>query len=248
MVGTKVTFAPGLDPALIAIEMPNTAAVTEIEAAFLEHRLYVLDDMQWDADIKVIRSGLVKKHRDFKAPFSEKEPAKPVRKQVRNLIAHAERLFAQLYPSFKSIETRTSFRPMVTGPEPLHFDTYGGLNPMVTAYINVSSVPRVYNIGPNFPALARDQPDLMREIALLAAERGDADLSYVIRQRTAENLPPLDNNTPRHRVELAPGAIWFFNAKTVSHEVVYGEGTVGVSWEVPGCGAQMQADILKGIA
>ncbi len=116
---------------------------------------------------------------------------------------------------------------------------------MVTAYINVSAVPRVYSIGPNFPMLVREQPDVMRE--LVKKEGVGADLSYAIRQRTAEGLPPLGEKTPRHRVELAPGAIWFFNAKTVSHEVIHGTGAFGISWEVPSCGALMQADLLKGL-
>jgi hypothetical protein len=240
-VGTQVTLASDAACAVV-VGAPEQAV-----DLFVGHGMLVLDDVAWDADMAVIRSGLVKQRRDFKAPFIEKEPRKEVRKQVRNMAAHAERLFKQLYPSFVSTKTRTSFRPMITGPEPLHFDTYGGSNPLVTAYINVSSVPRVYQIGANFPTLVAEQPELMRELMRLAAERGDADLSYVIRQRTGEGLPPLGPEAPRHRVELAPGAIWFFNAKTVSHEVVYGEGTLGVSWEVPDCGAAMQADLLKGL-
>ncbi len=215
------------------------------EQLFLEPGVLVLDDVPWEADMKVIASGLVKKRRAFKDPFIEKEPVKEVRKQLRNLHAHVSRLFAQLYPSFKSIEERVSFRPMITGPEPLHFDTYGGQNPLVTSYVNVSTVPRVYNIGPNFPALVAEHPELMRILMKAAKERGDPDVSYVIRQRTVYDLPPLDRNAPRHCVKLAPGTIWFFNAKTVSHEVVYGEGAFGISWEVPGCDAAMQEDILK---
>lgn len=244
-MGSQITPAHDLD-SLIVIEAGATHP--HAEDVFRAHGLLVLDGVQWEADMAVIASGLIKKRREFKDPFIEKEPAKPVRKQLRNLHAHANRLFAQLYPDFVSIEERISFRPLITGPEPLHFDTYGGKNPLVTAYINVSKVPRVYNIGPSFPDLVRDQPDVMREVMAKATERGDADVSYVIRQRTTEGHPPLGKDAPRHRVELAPGAIWFFNAKTVSHEVVYGEGTFGVSWEVPGCGAEMQADILKGLA
>ena len=245
-MGSQITKAPDLNCSVVidsGAEYPAALA----ETIFRGHGMLVLDDVPWSADINMIRTVLVKKRRAFKDPFNEKEPPKLVRKEIRKLVADAETLFTKLYPNFKPLadDRRLSFRPMITGPEPIHFDTYGGLSPLVTAYINVSRVPRVYNIGPNFADLVREQPDVMREMMKIAEKEDRADLSYVIRQHTVENKPPLDKQTPRHRVELAPGSIWFFNAKTVSHEVVYGEGAVGVAWEVPDCGARMQNEILK---
>lgn len=240
-MGTQVTLAPELANMIVVDTLDNDVLPSQAPSAFIDHCLFVIDDVPWQADLDVIRSGLIKKRRAFKSPYSEGEAAKPVRKQVRKLIEHAEVLFSKFYPDFKSIETRTSFRPMITGPEPLHFDTYGGENPMVTAYINVSNVPRVYNIGPTFPMLLQSHPDLMREVWKMAAARGDTDASYILRILSE----PLGKACPRHRVELAPGAIWFFNAKTVSHEVVYGEGTVGISWEVPDCGAKLQPALMQ---
>jgi hypothetical protein len=229
------------DPNLSALLIWNYA--TDAEKIFLDSQLLVLDGTSWDADLDVIRSGLVDKRRAFKAPYLEREPKPEVRKHVRRLIDHAKWLFPQIYPHFRSVEERTSFRPMVTGPEPLHFDSYGGEAPLVTAYINVSDVPRVYKIGPNFPMLVETHPDELRALRDVAIKRGEPlDVSYALRQMDGGPLGP---QAPRHHVELAPGAIWFFNAKTVSHEVVYGRGAVGISWEVPACGAKMQADYLK---
>ena len=236
-MGSQVTAALDLD---LSVVIGTDQAFAFAEKVFLGHGLLVLDDVQWRADLEVIRTALVKKRRAFKDPFIEKEPKKPVRKQVRNLVEQASELFDQLYPSFKYTQRRESFRPMITGPEPLHFDTYGG-NIIVTAYVNVSRVPRVYNIGATFPALVRKEPEAMAQMAAAAKARGDVDLSYVLREHVGT---PLGVAAPRHRVELAPGAIWFFNAKTVSHEVVYGEGAVGISWEVPSCGAATQMQIL----
>ncbi len=243
MNSTTIRSAAGAGP--VVIHRAGQLRGPDFEHAFKESMLTVVDAVPWDADMVTIRKALVKKHRGFKAPFIEKEPAKEVRKELQHLEYHARKLFTELYPNFKPTEIRTSFRPMITGPEPLHFDTYGGEAPMVTAYINVSSVPRVYGIGPSFPMLVRDEPEVMR--LLVKKEGVGADLSYAIRQLTADGLPPLGEHTPRHRIELAPGAIWFFNAKTVSHEVIHGTGALGISWEVPESGAKMQADYLKGL-
>lgn len=241
MVRTQIIRAQGAGPVSILRDLSEIDSF-DFERDFKEAGLVVIDDMPWEADLSVICAGLDPRPRVFKAPFIEHEPTKEVALQVGLLVGCARRLFSQLYPSFKATEVRTSFRPMITGPEPLHFDTYGGPNPLVTAYINVSDVPRVYGIGPSFPMLVERQPKVLRK---LEVKKGD--LSYAIRQRTMQGEPPLGRDTPRHHVELAPGAIWFFNAKTVSHEVIYGRGTVGVSWEVPDVKGIMQADLMRAI-
>lgn len=240
-MSTEVKWAEGLTRDLVRVREGLTPGAERI---FLAHEMLVIDDLDWHADLGVIRSGLVPKHRAFKADYIEKPPTREVQREVDRVIEHAKQLFLVLYPDFDSIEERTSFRPMITGPEPLHFDSYGGKNPMVTAYINVSNEPRVYRISHNFQQLVDLHPDMVRA-AYKERKKPEDDASYPIRMRTMAGKPPLDPNAPRHEVRLAPGAIWFFNAKTVSHEVVYGTGAIGISWEVPGCGAKLQHDILK---
>lgn len=238
MSKSRIHLGEGLDPALVVQHSTGLPSATQ---AFLDAKLLILDNVPWPAHIEVIQTALSPKKRAFKDPFIERPPSPAVTKQIGNVIAHANKLFAQLYPTFVSVEVRTSFRPMITGPEPLHFDTYGGEAPLVTAYINVSDEPREYGIGPNFPTLMLTHPDLLRRLKA----NGAIDVSYPLRQMGQKGEGPFGPLAPRHRVELAPGAIWFFNAKTVSHEVVYGRGAIGISWEVPACGAKMQADYLK---
>jgi hypothetical protein len=221
------------------------ALVIGPEQVYLDHRMLVITGIEWEADLSVLRHGLSKKRREFKGPFRDSEPDKLLRKQLKRLGAHADRVFKTLYPNFVSVQTRPSWRPMITGPEPLHFDTYGGDAPLITSFINVSKVPRKYCVGPSFADLIVEQPNLMRELVETGTDK--FDLSYLIRQRTAEGLPPLGPDTARQHIDMAPGSIWFFNAKTVSHEVVYGEGAFGISWEIPHCGAASQADLLKGL-
>lgn len=239
---TSVAYDAGLSRLNVLLHAARHGLPVDAEECFRDAQLLAIDGIAWLADLDLIRSALVRKRRKFKAPFIDEEPPAPVRDELLRLQRHACELFSHLYPTFRSTETRVSFRPMITGPEPLHFDTYGGEAPMVTAYINVSNEPRVYGIGPNFPALVRDHGDVLRR---LAEGEPTNDLSYVLRQRTAEGIGPLGADAPRHRVEFAPGAIWFFNAKTVSHEVIHGTGAFGISWEVPGCGAPMQAELLQ---
>jgi hypothetical protein len=235
-----VHFAEGLDPDIVQAWHPSVNA----EQAFIDSQMLVVDEVLWDADMSILHGALTKKRRAFKEPFNEGAPKREAQEQIGRTTAHATRLFKALYPGFKPIMERVSWRPMVTGPEPLHLDTTHNDAPLVTAYINVSPEPRVYNIGPNLPMLLRDHPKDMKALFEKSRAPGKPlDVSYALRQILPDG--PLGSKTPRHRVELAPGAIWFFNAKTVSHEVIFGRGAIGISWECPGCGAKSQAELFK---
>lgn len=230
----------GLSPHIVQVWHPDVHP----EQVFINSRMLVIDEVPWDADVGVLHGALSKKKRAFKEPFNEGPPPAHVQKQIDNVIANAKALFPVLYPDFKSIMERVSWRPMVTGPEPLHLDTTHNDAPLVTAYINTSPEPRVYNIGPNLPMLLRGHPKEMKALFEKSRTSGKPlDVSYALRQILPDG--PLGKAAPRHRVELAPGAIWFFNAKTVSHEVVFGRGAIGISWECPGCGAKSQAELFK---
>jgi hypothetical protein len=209
--------------------------------------LLLLDDVAWEADLAVIRSGLSAKRRGFKAAFLEREASAEVKRELERLGAHADRLFAELYPGFAPGPRRDSFRPMITGPEPLHFDTHATEWPLVTSFINVSATARVYNVGHNLPQLVQKWPDLMRHILTRDCKGRVEDLSIRLRDRTFKGAAPLGRDAKRHRVEFAPGAIWFFNPKTVSHEVVYGEGAMSFSWPVLNAGPVTQRDIVAGL-
>lgn len=216
----------------------------DISKTFLGHGLYVIDGIDWGGALEVIQQhGLDPRRREFKAPFIERKPSPEVSEAVGKIVRQAKELYPRLYPWPATI-AHSSFRPMITGPEPLHYDSYGGKHPLVTAYINVSTTPRIYRIGWSFDQLVAARRD---EVAAAFAERRkpEDDASYPIRMRTQRGKGPLGPDAPRHEVRLAPGAIWFFNAKTVAHEVVYGEGAIGIGWEVPTSGAKLQRDILK---
>jgi hypothetical protein len=120
---------------------------------------------------------------------------------------------------------------MIVRNATMHYDHYDG-EVIVTSYMNIARTPRVYRIGRSFPGIVKDQPEVMDEIARECRANLGA-VSRAISERTKRNKAPLGGG-PTHRVELAPGSIWFFDAKMVSHQVVYGEGVVGRSWEVPG--------------
>jgi hypothetical protein len=214
------------------------------ERLFLDHQLLVIDGIDWGEPLRVIQErGLEGKSRAFKDPFISDRPAPEVQDAVDAILRAIKELYPLLY-TWKPTIAHSSFRPMITGPEPMHYDSYGGEHPLVTAYMNVSTEPRTYCISYTFEQLLAAHPEETRA-AYRERKRPDDDASYPIRMRTQRGKGPLGHDAPRHTVHLAPGAIWFFNAKTVSHEVVYGAGAIGIGWEVPDSGAELQRATLK---
>lgn len=237
MVGTRLILAPEVADRVVVVREPIDA-----REHFRSSRMVVVDATPWSANLDVIRSGLVARKRKFKSPFQQEPVADEVWRELDILRAEFGELFAMMFPGFVVAERNNSFRPMITGPEPLHFDTYVTPVPIVTAFVNVSAEPRVYAVGPSFAQLFETHVDEMQAIV----DAGPInDVSYRLRDRTVAGRGPLGNDAPRNRVELAPGACWFFDAKTLSHEVIYGSGADGASWSVPGCGAETQGEIIR---
>lgn len=238
MVGTKVISDPRISSRVFWSK-------ADAEKIFRDSLVLVLDDVDWHADMQLMRSCLIPRRRKFKESFRTEEPSDTLLVELERMGTQADALVAKLYPSFEFGVRRDSWRPMITGPEPLHFDTYPMDTPMITSFVNVSNVPRVYNLGKNLEELVRDDRALMQEIFSKECKGKIDDLSIRLRARTMQELPPLDSNSPRDRVEFAPGSIWFFGAKTVSHEVVYGEGAMSFSWPVLNSDKPMQREIME---
>lgn len=240
MVGTKVIAAARLPESVFVYSAPEEIAGEAFAARFSAHEVIVIDGIEWPG-IEKVRRGLSKAHRRFKDPFHG-VVSKDTQAGMELVVSAAEELVARLLPGHRLTDRCSSLRPLVTGPEPMHFDTFSESKPVLTCFINVADTPRIYRIGPTFKHLMQTQPEKMREVAATANKKHN--VSYRIRDLTVEGKPPLPADCDAHRVEFAPGAIWFFNAKTVSHEVVHGEGAIGIGWTMPDSGALSQDQLI----
>jgi hypothetical protein len=208
--------------------------------------MLVIDGIQWQADFDVIRGGLEPVGREFKGPWHFDIPD-DVAHQVEFLQSEADALFHRLYAGCVVVDREASFRALITGPDPMHFDTKVTKHPVITSFINVATTPRLYRVGPTFKQVCDQHSELMIRIWHEATKiRGHHDASYVLRKRTTRGMPPLgDEAAPFHEVALAPGTIWFMDAKTLAHTAIYGEGAVMVAWEVEGIVAPQQPKLFR---
>lgn len=239
-MGTKtVKCNELLDNVFVFNEEPSPETANTL---FCNSGFMVLDGTTWDG-LAQARTGIIREHRKFGASFHPDDIAPSAVAGINLMVAQVESLVARLFLEPKS-DKHSSFRPMLTGPEPMHFDVYKAPLPILTCFVNIAETARVYRIGPTFGRLIETHPKAMRYIASQCDEHG---MSYRIRDLTMAGLPPMPKDGPAHEVALAPGAIWFFNGKTVSHEVVYGEAALGISWELPESKAHSQQGLMRAI-
>jgi hypothetical protein len=244
-VGTCLTLDQRLGERAVIVKHGERV---DAGSVFREHKMLVVDDVDWHADMEIIRSGLVNKRRAYKDDFRDREVDDSVWDEVQKMRDTAATVFGELFPTFVPTSRNHSFRPMITGPEPMHFDAFSNDTvPMVTSFVNISDKPRQYRLSYSFQDVVDLFPELMSEISS-GVDLTSGEVSYRVRDLTIKGRPPIDGSAPKHLLELAPGSVWYFNSKTVSHEVVYGEGADSCSWVVPDCGAETQADILRRIA
>lgn len=243
MVGTKIIIDQQLGNTVHLFH--SVAEVINAADIFRRSEMLVIDGIEWDG-MEEARKGLTPVKRGFKSPFKCKSVPQEASAGLERMTLQADQIFAAIYPTIQVAKRDNSFRPMITGPEPMHFDTYDKPLSVITSFVNLSDKARRYRVGPSFETLVATQAEAMREV--IAECKGDlVNLSFVIRNRTRDNQPPICRATSYHSVEFAPGAIWFFNAKTMSHEVIYGDGALGFGWDVINSGAPTQVDLVKGL-
>lgn len=242
-MGTQGRLANSLERTVFLYDGVTDTLLAEAIGHFNASHVVIVDGIDWPG-MADIQAGLIPEQRKFKSSFHPDVIPNPeiTWRGMDLMVAACTDLFERMFP--KQLGPRhSSLRPMITGPEPMHFDSYAVKPTVLTSFINIAPTPRRYRFGPTFAALLAEQPDAMRAIVKKCTDLGS--ISYEIRENTAKDQLPLPSSAAAHVVEFAPGTMWFFNGKTASHEVVYGEGAMGISWELINSPAQTQLDLIK---
>lgn len=235
-MGTEVIFEPSLRQTVHRYDVFHAIPAGAAAQHFCAADLMVIDGIEWSG-LEAIRRGLIPQWRPFKAPFHPPYIDSEVAAGMDAIVEQADKIFGALFHGQRREEFSSSLRPMITGPEPMHFDTYDAPITTATVFINVALTPRVYRVGPTFMDLVEKYPHEMKKFP--------DNASYRIRDLTVKDQLPLPRSAAAHTVKFAPGAMWIFNAKMVSHEVVYGEGAIGLSWVMPDLDTPSQESLLR---
>ncbi len=113
-----------------------------------------------------------------------------------------------------------------TRDEGLHFDTYTDKPQFVRVFVNLDTKPRSWRLGPQIWDAMKFYGKLFRiHDDMSAGEVASAFAKWYLKRRQIE--------IPRHKIELAPGALWCGNSQVISHQVVAGNAMGAFSYAYP---------------
>lgn len=201
----------------------------------------VVDNVIGEPILAGLREGLSSHRRKFKEKFNHGLPSSESFKLAySDAILRITELTRKLFGYELPRVSAPSYRPLITENEPLHFDTYdvecGKMSLM--SVLNFDVRPRVWKVGPSFRQICRDSGKEVEDI--LKNKHPGESPSVPLRSAGLRGTGPLKGGIRLHEIEFAPGAVWYANPKTVSHQVVYGGGACFEQWtlDAPNCGCQ----------
>lgn len=254
MVDTKIALHPDVFNNIShfdAFDIWNVPTEHRRNAArklFDEHRVLSIDDIEWEADLDVLATNRVDKHKPYDdeelhRKYTKSNAPDVVKAELAKLEVQIEDIFRVLYGEFDDAKKAFSWRPMIVGPEPIHFDGYVLPNTTtICSFVNFDTQPRVWRVSYTLPGLIKSYPKMVRDLWDQAIET-KSSFNAILRHRTFEGQPPFD---VFHEIEFGQGAIWFCNPKTVSHGIHYGRGACLYALHVKGLNIEtLQENIIK---
>lgn len=208
--------------------------------------IIVVDDAVDESILSGLREGLLQERRKFKEKFNRGHPAtETFERAYKKVSKRITELTRALFGYDLPIISAASYRPMITENEPLHFDTYevecGKISLM--SVLNFDVRPRVWKVGPSFREICRESSQDVESI--LKNKHPGESPSIPLRSAGLRGSGPLKPGTPLHHIEFAPGAVWYANPKTISHQIVYGGGAYFEQWTIGVANCECQSCIIE---
>ncbi len=246
MVDTQIKWHKDLPHDIVVIDASHLSDI-DTTGIFEDSRLLVIDNIDW-GDLDEIRAAVPLREREFKTSFTKTPIPKKIIPHLRIIARQFNDLFLSLYPNYWATEVTSSFRPMITNNEPMHFDTFELPHPAPTAFLNFDTKPRIWRTSYTIQALCEKFPAEMRGLVeRVEKERqvnAHRNLSSVLRKNTLKDWSPLDSRAPYHEIHFPQGSVVICNPKNVSHQIYYGRGAYGYSWHLDQGGGLLQEEIV----
>lgn len=250
---TKFLPADQLETPVVLMACPTD--LTELETAEKQEearRIYnrpgiiVVDNVIGEPILSGLREGLSEERRKFKEKFNRGLPTSESFRQAYRETSKRIRDLTRILFGYELPEVSSpSYRPMITENEPLHYDTYevecGKFSLM--SVLNFDVRPRVWKVGPSFREICRDSRKDVEEI--LKNKHPGESPSVPLRSAGLRGTGPLNAGAPLHHIEFAPGAVWYANPKTTSHQIIYGGGAYFEQWTLDAPNCECQSCIIE---
>lgn len=249
---SKVELNTDLKTPVLVFSYPESKAAlgdpshqAMVREAYETPGIIIIDNALDEDLVEALREGLSDKSRKFKQKFNEGiPPSKPlvaaIAKAGQDIAQIARDLFGYQLPP----KADSSFRPMISADEPIHFDSYHvehGLTPLMSIF-NFARDERLWEVGPSFVELCTVKKAETQEI--LKDLPPGIPASLPLRVSAEKGYGPLSDPNWVHKIRFAPNSLWFSNPKIISHKLVYGRGAVINTWMVTEPVCKCQACLL----
>jgi hypothetical protein len=250
---TKVDLDPRLETPVVLMSCPQDLSEfatrerqEEMRGIYAKPGIIVVDNAVGEPMLTGLREGLSDYRRKFKEKFNFGRPqTESFKKAYDQTTSRMTELTRLLFGYELKDDGVMSYRPLITTDEPLHYDTYdvqcGEMSLM--SVLNFDIRARVWNIGPSFREICRDSAADIEEI--LKKKNAGESPSVPIRSAGLKGFGPLKAGTPLHHIEFAPGAVWYANPKTISHQIIYGGGAHFQQWNIQVSDCACQACLFE---
>jgi hypothetical protein len=134
----------------------------KFEADYYSNGVVMTDDFA-DWDFSLLQDARRDDFKKFKAPWVSRKVSGIERGVLQAIHDEMHRIFTRLCGHLGPPKvSQFTYRPEITGPEPLHFDKEEG--EVVTAFLNWDSEPRQWRLGPTRqrPGAPYSLPDTVR--------------------------------------------------------------------------------------
>lgn len=253
---TKAEIDPRLETPIVVMSCPEDLSEfatpeqqEEMRRIYAQPGIIVVDNVMGEPILTGLREGLSDYRRKFKENFNFGRPETESFKLAYSpAVERITELTRMLFGYDLKDGGTMSYRPLITTDEPLHYDTYDvecGQMALMSV-LNFDIRPRVWNVGPTFREICRDSAADIEEI--LKKKKPGESPSVPIRSAGLKGFGPLKAGTPLHRIEFAPGAVWYANPKTISHQIVYGGGAHFQQWNIDVSDCACQACVFEELA
>ncbi len=218
------------------ISLPQCVDIIE------KNGVIVIDNLVWNYNKELVQKNLEHNCRIFDGEFKTTLPLPEVIIQLKTVQSQIAILVKEIFNdySYERNGHGLGYRPMVTGPEWIHFDSKPVDKMVLTCYLNLDILPRIYKISHTFLWLIKNERK-----AMLKIKKAESFYPVTIRANTIKNKGVINNTTPKHTILFDPGTIWFFNPHMISHEVVFGRGAMGQSWWVYNSECKTQTQLME---
>ena len=165
--------------------------------------------------------------------FDNKEDALKYQRIVKQISGDIITIARQLFPTYRILKSKITWRFSETGGQDLHLDSYGKRDEewRLRMFFNMDYIPRIWNTSYPLDTLVKKYYK-----SLGFGEHSDVHADDFIRRASKALFggpqKPGRDKFPHHCVKVAPKTMWLAQSQLIPHQIIYGRRMIAATIHV----------------